>query len=415
MTVAILGAGILGSCAALELAERGVDVDLYERNAEALSEASYWNEGKLHLGFVYANDPSQKTTLQMLDGAIGYAERLARWIDRPSLQAMLSDGFDYIVYRESMLSVPEVERHFAFVSARIREREARGAGRYPGDTDGPHYEPMTAAEIESRYNPSEVLAAYRTVERAIDSWAVAAALREALANHPRITLKTGARVVSVQEACGERFSVVYDRDGQRHDGPYESVVNALWCNRLVIDNARGLRPGRQWLNRFKLGVNYRVDPQELRVPTMTLMLGPFGDVVHFPTGRVYISWYPAGLIGMSGQLEEISWPKVLETADLERVRRESEEVLAGICPSVAKLEGASSEPPLANGGAIFAWGKTDIDDPDSVLHQRYEVGVHSHGRYHTVDTGKYTLGPMFAQEVAERIRPSNTRAAANRI
>ncbi len=414
MTVAILGAGLLGSCTALELAERGVAVHLFERNAEALHEASYWNEGKLHLGFVYANDPSQKTTLQMLEGAFSFAASLSRWIDSSALEAMLSDPFDYIVYRDSMLSVPEVERHFDFVSDRIRERQAQG-GSYPGYRDGALYQPMARADIAERYNPDAVLGAYRTVERAIDGWAVAAVLRQALANHPRIEFITGARVIAVEDSAGEQFTVVYDADGPQRQGPYESVVNALWANRLLIDNARGLRPGRPWLNRFKLGVNYRVDPKSLRVPTMTLMLGPFGDVVHFPTGRVYISWYPAGLIGMSGQLEEIDWSKILSTVDVERVRVESEQVLSGICPQVAQLADATSEPPLANGGAIFAWGKSDIDDPDSVLHQRYEVGVHSHGRYHTVDTGKYTLAPMFAQDAANRIQPAARSMAAGAV
>lgn len=413
MTVAILGAGLLGSCAALELAERGLSVHLYERNDEALGEASYWNEGKLHLGFVYANDPSQKTTLQMLDGAFTFAASLSRWIERSALEAMLSDGFDYIVYRESMLSVAEVEQHFDFVSAQIEEREAAGAGHYPGGTPRPLYRKLTAAEIEGRYDPAAVLSAYQTVERAIDGWAVAEALRKALADHPRVELITGARVVAVEDAPGERFSVIYERDGQRRDGPYGSVVNALWANRLLIDNGRGLRPGRPWLNRFKLGVNYRVMPQDYTVPTMTLMLGPFGDVVQFPTGRVYISWYPAGLIGMSGQLEEIEWPKVLAAADLETVRRETLKVFSGICPPVADIEARSAIPALVNGGAIFAWGKTDIDDPDSVLHQRYQVGVHSHGNYHTVDSGKYTLSPMFAQEVAERVHPASRSMAAS--
>ena len=53
MSIAIFGAGILGTCTALELADRGHRITV-ERNAEPLSEASLYNEGKLHLGFVYA-------------------------------------------------------------------------------------------------------------------------------------------------------------------------------------------------------------------------------------------------------------------------------------------------------------------------------------------------------------------------
>jgi len=61
MRVAILGAGIAGSCAALELAARGHDVDLYDELEAPIRAASYVNEGKVHLGLLYAKDPSLKT------------------------------------------------------------------------------------------------------------------------------------------------------------------------------------------------------------------------------------------------------------------------------------------------------------------------------------------------------------------
>jgi hypothetical protein len=55
------------------------------------------------------------------------------------------------------------------------------------------------------------------------------------------------------------------------------------------------------------------------------------------------------------------------------------------------------------GGAIVAWGKTDIDDPHSELHRRYEIGIQSRGRYHSVDPGKLTMAPYFAEQCAARI------------
>ena len=58
------------------------------------------------------------------------------------------------------------------------------------------------------------------------------------------------------------------------------------------------------------------------------------------------------------------------------------------------------------GGIIFAWGASDIDNPGSELHARHDVGPTSRGRYHTVDSGKYTMIPLFARRVAERIRPA---------
>ncbi|MEN3355193.1 MAG: hypothetical protein V7640_3351, partial [Betaproteobacteria bacterium] len=52
--IAILGGGMLGICTALELARRGRRVTLIEGAADVLQGASRWNEGKVHLGFLYA-------------------------------------------------------------------------------------------------------------------------------------------------------------------------------------------------------------------------------------------------------------------------------------------------------------------------------------------------------------------------
>ena len=51
-------------------------------------------------------------------------------------------------------------------------------------------------------------------------------------------------------------------------------------------------------------------------------------------------------------------------------------------------------------GIITAWGATDIDDPNSGLHQRHEVGPWARDGWISVDTGKLTTAPLFAQRAA---------------
>jgi len=78
--IAIIGAGGVGACAALELAARGHRVDLYEQTAQAVVQASFVNEGKIHLGFLYAVDASLRASAQMIEGALALEEYLRRWI-----------------------------------------------------------------------------------------------------------------------------------------------------------------------------------------------------------------------------------------------------------------------------------------------------------------------------------------------
>ncbi len=59
--IVILGAGLQGVSVALELAHRGVQVLLIDQDQQPMNRASLRNEGKIHLGLIYANDPSQAT------------------------------------------------------------------------------------------------------------------------------------------------------------------------------------------------------------------------------------------------------------------------------------------------------------------------------------------------------------------
>lgn len=77
--VAVLGAGMLGACTALELARRGQAVTLVDRAHDVMQGASRWNEGKIHLGFLYPADPSFNTAARLIPGALafpGIVERL---------------------------------------------------------------------------------------------------------------------------------------------------------------------------------------------------------------------------------------------------------------------------------------------------------------------------------------------------
>jgi hypothetical protein len=77
--------------------------------------------------------------------------------------------------------------------------------------------------------------------------------------------------------------------------------------------------------------------------------------------------------------------------------------LSAIVASLRDLNADSLPEARVKGGAIVAWGKTDIYDPASELHRRYEIGVTSAGRFHSIDPGKLTMVPYFAEICAERI------------
>ena len=70
--VAILGAGILGSSLALYLAKNNISVKVFDREARPFSRASRWNEGKIHLGYLYGADPSLSTAKKLIPAGLSF-------------------------------------------------------------------------------------------------------------------------------------------------------------------------------------------------------------------------------------------------------------------------------------------------------------------------------------------------------
>jgi hypothetical protein len=142
------------------------------------------------------------------------------------------------------------------------------------------------------------------------------------------------------------------------------------------------------------------------------MLGPFGDIVCYQSGRVYLSWYPDCMIGATTRVEETDWNSVLEAVDHEWVRARTLGAMGTLCPPVQELAKLTGVDVVVNGGSIFALAVSDIDDPASGLHERIDRGATERDRYLSVDTAKYTLAPALAVETAQRMTTLTRVAAA---
>src|SRR6478672_5783473 len=101
MRVGILGGGMQGCCCALALAERGVEVTLFDRNDRLVSRAAIANEGKIHLGYMYANDPSHSTARMMMNGALAFAPFMARHLEIAAEDLNVAQPAAYVVHRQS--------------------------------------------------------------------------------------------------------------------------------------------------------------------------------------------------------------------------------------------------------------------------------------------------------------------------
>ena len=106
--VGVLGGGLQGCCTAIALAARRVRVVLFDKNDALLSRAAIANEGKIHLGYMYAGDPSLSTAKTMMAGALAFAPFLERYLARPAHSFSVSVPAPPTLYTARVRTVPKM-------------------------------------------------------------------------------------------------------------------------------------------------------------------------------------------------------------------------------------------------------------------------------------------------------------------
>lgn len=399
----VLGAGIQGTCAALALAERGHRVTLVDRADDCMERTSVQNEGKIHLGLVYANDPSARTPELMLDGALAFGDLLDRWTGRAlPWDQLRSRPFTYLVLDDSMVAPEAIFSAYAKLEDGY---EARGRGSYLGLTPNRLWNEIDVTTLEGTVALDRVAAAARTTEVAVDRLRLRHHLRTALHAHPHVTTRYGHTVHDATRT-GDGFAVSGTRsDGEQWTERAPVVVNCLWDHRIALDAQVGIAAPRPWVYRLKYRVLGQICDEPPDLPSITMVLGRYGDLVVHPGRPTYLSWYPACLAGWdTSTVPPSDWVAACtgndERAEAREIARATVAAMAEIVPALAGFRIES-----VNAGVIVAWGSTDIDDRASELHERHAIGVHEHDGWFSIDTGKFTTAPLFAARLAERVGP----------
>lgn len=399
--IVVMGAGLTGCSVALELADQGYYVDLYDRYAEPMLGASLRNEGKIHLGFVYAAAPDFTTAQLQLRGALTFSSLLRRWIGEQEFSSIgISTPFAYLVDEESLLTQTELEHHYTKVSNYYFELCLKFPNLdYMGKLPDRLWSAAPEALINRWFLPDNSIA-YNTQEVAVDTNDLATVVRNAVLENKRIEFIGGLNVETI-ERRDEGFQL--HPLNSKHPINCNVLVNCTWDSRLYFDQMMGLDSPAELLHRLKYRLIAQAPDIMHMAPSATRVLGPFGDVVVRPNGTLFLSWYPAGLRGWSNQiLPPVEWSLVMQgIVDDDTASEISAEIVSGIAdwyPAIRHCEILQ-----VDAGPIVAWGVEDVDKPGSGLHCRDQIGSwHSEG-YWTVEPGKLTTAPLAAYECARRI------------
>jgi glycine/D-amino acid oxidase-like deaminating enzyme len=383
----------MGCSLALFLARNGAHVSLFEEAAEPFTGASRWNEGKIHLGYLYAGDPSLDTARKLIHGGLLFRDLVQELLQQDISPAVSPRDDIYLAHRSSIIDTDSMSGYFKAVSALIRSH--RSANRYFSDLTTAGSVALTTTELRNLTRSEAIVAGFRVPERSILTNWVADRYVAAVKAEPSIELLSNVRVEAVAPSADKwRVSA-----NPAIPDPFDVIVNCLWHGREAVDRASGFA-----VNAGQTSYRYRASAflrcrQACKLPSAVLAVGAFGDIKNYNGRDLYLSWYSEGLIddGMDGP-SAVS----LDAHAKHRILAGTVNRLSEYFPELVDIVRQPASLDVA-GGWVVAHGTGSLDDPSSPLHRRDRFGISRFGSYFSVDTGKYSTAPWLAKRLADEI------------
>ena len=394
--IIIIGAGIQGISVALALAKRGVDSTIIESHANPMRGASYGNEGKIHLGLVYALDHSGDTGLEMLKGAHSFSPLLDSWCGKLPWHKWTSKGFRYAMMPSSLAEPSALKKYYE----KLRLSLPHAIDNLPVRPSyfGKEVDWMWKEATDSLGSPSingHHIPCIDTEEIAIDVRLFSAKLTSIIQQHPDISLRCHTRVINV-DPFENGYKLHIESSGEKSTINADVVINCTWENRIKIDQLASVEIKDTPLS-YRIKHRVVVKPREMinNLKPVTMVQGPFGDVVPYKDGSIYLSWYPE----CRTYFEQLPPPHELsDTKSLNAIASRTLEQMSAMYSDLVGAKIISCSP-----GIIVAEGTRDVDDPKSELHRRATSGVHGGNGWWSVDTGKLTLAPLHGDTTARLV------------
>lgn len=399
----VIGAGLTGSGIALELARRGKSVVLVEQDDVPMNRASLRNEGKIHLGLIYAGDGSGNTGRQQLKGSLCFHPILRSWLGDSVDKIELSTPFVYLVANDSLLSPEQLEHHYQSLEAEYLEIISEHPHlNYLGHKPEWLARSVPLDTLRHTFNIRQFKKAFSTNERAVNTDDLAREITAAINRSDEINFIPRIKVVDII-AHQDAYTIL----GKLSNGDdylevkAKTVFNAAWDQRLHLDSLAGIVNPSDWVHRLKYRVIASIPQDSERSPSATIVLGAYGDVV-IRNKSAFLSWYPSGMTGWSHDLAPpADWDLVCKRfASDPKSELIGREILAQTLQWYPSLLGSNIM--TIDAGAIFAYGRSDIHHLESKLHDRSCIGVRANNNFFSIDPGKLTTAPMYAVEAVEQ-------------
>jgi hypothetical protein len=398
--VVVLGSGIQGMCSAFALNSEGYDVTIIEKESQVFNKTSLYQEGRIHLGFTYALDTSCETGYSVMSNSYQFSKLFDQWFGKINWEKLLMPIGYYLVHKESFLSIDELVEYYS-------KLEKYSLDILNNDPSLSYFDikPKTIYKVlddipltMSNKNISYVV---KTVERIVEMFYFKDLLIDQL-RKTKIKVLLNTEVTNIERESSEFSIRCLEKNSQERIYKGDIVVNCLWNNRIKLDNTIGLNTLDNPLYRLKIGILGTVEEE---VPTCSIVTGVFGNISpRLDKMHAYISWHEECMQGIRTdgttpkEWEDIISDPSATSLDASWIKN----TIAKVSEFVPALE--RFKPVRLLPGIICSAGKSDIGDKTSEVHNRgSHMGVHSFNNYYSIDTGKFSSAPAFAEELRKQV------------
>ncbi|MDZ7717603.1 MAG: hypothetical protein U5K72_02135 [Balneolaceae bacterium] len=300
------------------------------------------------------------------------------------------------------MDTEQLEERYHQLEELYRERAEKESLHYLGRTPDCLVHRCSEETLAEHFNTDHLQGGFSTSELAIDTFILAKHVRKAIYNHSNITFLGGRKIQAISKN-GNGYVIEGEHQKRTWKKKSLQVVNATWTSKYRLDETLGISPPKEILHRLKYRVIADIPEEMNNCPSATMVIGKFGDVVIRPDNTAYISWYPDACRGWSSSIEPPeSWN---EPSRGDVPKKDFDEISEKLIGETEKWYPAirNCTPKIVDAGIIVAHGRTDVDNKNSRLHERSNIGVTSYDGYHSVETGKLTTAPMFAMDTADHV------------
>ncbi len=394
-TFTILGGGIAGVSAALELAKAGHEIILIERFSTLLSGSSDNTPCRLGLGFHYVD---VETAIKYLHSTIHVLKKYPQFVigNKLAPNHPYRRG-RYFVVKDSLFPLSKViALHEALQTEYARlvaEDETNQVLGEPSDFS----QLLTVDSYQSHVNTKRVIAAFETAEQTLDWPRLKAHLTAKVNSHPNIKVITNTEVIGISP--GDK-STNYSRhkvklqthlsDGKTIESeiPAENVINSTWENIELLNQSAGfpMTPDSR-TNRTKVMIEIELPPDFEKtepVNSMFFCFGPHAAFTNTGNGKGYITFEPVTNVKDEKNIEQQTMALTISAyserllagkATEEEKARFGEQIIQGIVDYIPALAGAKVL--SAHFGNVRTEGKVKLNDPNSLHHKRNKDDIES--------------------------------------